>query len=64
MVKLIKKLSNEFFNLKKNTREGPSRPRNFHPFFKRNDNQIKPPKVPQLTLNMDKFGMDNLSYYY
>ena len=34
MVKLVKKLSNEVLDLKKNVDEGPSRPKNFFPFFK------------------------------
>jgi hypothetical protein len=64
MVKLVKKLSNEVVYLKKNIGEGSSKPRPFHPFFKRNENPPKPPEVPSLTLNMDDFGMDNLCSYH
>jgi len=64
MVKLVKKLLNEVVDLKKNAREGPSRPRPFQPLFKRNDNPPKPLEVPQLTLNMDNFGMDNFYFYH
>jgi hypothetical protein len=64
VVKLVKKLSNEVVDLKKNVGEGPSRPRPFHPFFKRNDNPPKPPEVPQLTLNLDTFGSDNFFSYH
>jgi hypothetical protein len=64
VVKLVKKLSNEVVDLKKNVGEGPSRNRPFHPFFKRNDNHPKPPEVPQLTLNLDTFGNDNFFSYH
>jgi len=64
IVKLVKKLSNEVVNIKNNSKEGTSRPRPFHPFFKRNDNPPKPPKVPQIALNMDSFGRDNLCSYH
>jgi hypothetical protein len=64
VVKLVKKLSNEVVDLKKNIGEGPSRNRTFHPFFKRSDNQHKPPEAPQLTLNLDTFGSDNFYSYH
>jgi hypothetical protein len=64
VVKLVKKLSNEVVDLKKNVGEGISRPRPFRPFFKRIDNFRKPPEVPQITLNLDKFGMDNFYSYH
>jgi hypothetical protein len=33
VVKMVKKLSNEVVDLKKNVGEGSSKPRNFHPIF-------------------------------
>jgi hypothetical protein len=33
VVKLVKKLSNEVVDLKKNVGKGPSRPKNFYPIF-------------------------------
>jgi len=64
VVKLVKKLSNEVVDVKKNVGEGPSRTIPFHSFFKRNDNHPKPPKVPQLMLNTDTFGSDNFCSYH
>jgi hypothetical protein len=64
VVKLVKKLSNEVVDLKKNTREGPSNPRPFHPFFNKNENASKPIEVPSLTLKLDEFGMENLCSYH
>jgi hypothetical protein len=64
VVKLVKKLSNEVVDLKKNVGEGSSRPRTFHPFFKRNDNPPRPPEAPQIALNLDSFDKDNLCSYH
>jgi hypothetical protein len=61
---LVKKLSNEVFNLKKNTGERTSRNIPFHPFLNKNDNQPKPSEAPQLTLNLDTFGNDNFYSYH
>jgi len=64
VVKLVKKLSNEVVDLKKNVRKEYSKPRNFGPFFKRNDNPPRPLEVPQIELNLDSFGKDNLCSYH
>ena len=64
MVKLVKKFSNEVVDLRKNVDEGSSRPRTFHPVFKRNENTPRPPEVTQIALNLDNFRKDNLFSYH
>jgi hypothetical protein len=64
VITLIKNLSNEVVDLKKNVDEGSSKKKPFIPFFKNNNNPPKPPKPLGLTLNMDDFGMDNFFSYH
>jgi hypothetical protein len=45
VVKLVKKLSNEVVDLKKNVGEGSSKNKYFFPFFKKMDNPPKPPET-------------------
>jgi hypothetical protein len=63
VLKLVKTLSNEVVDLKKNVGEGSSQ-QIFLTFFKKTNNQTKPPETPNLTLNLDELGMDNLYSYH
>jgi hypothetical protein len=64
VVKMVKKLSNEVVDLKKNVGEGSSKPRTFRPFFKKPDNLPQPPEPPHMDFNLDSFNNDNFCSYH
>ena len=64
VVKLVKKLSNEVVDLKKNIGEGSPKPRTFLPFFKRQHSLPKPPKPPHMDFNLDSFNNDSFFSYH
>jgi hypothetical protein len=64
VVKMVKKLSNEVVDLKKNVGEGSSKLKNFLPFFKKPYNPPQPPEPPHMDFNLDSFSNDNFFSYH
>jgi hypothetical protein len=64
VIKMVKKLSNEVVDLKKNVGEGSSKPQNFLPFFKRPDSPPKPPEPPHMDFNLYSFSNDIFFSYH
>jgi hypothetical protein len=61
---LVKKLSNEIVDLKKNSGEGTSNLRTFRPFYRKAITSPKPPKPTNFNLNLEDVGMDNYYTYH
>jgi hypothetical protein len=61
---MVKNLSNEVVELKKNVGEGSSKPQTFHPFFKKPNNSPQPPETPHMDFNLDNFSNDKKNSYH
>jgi hypothetical protein len=64
VVKMVKKLSNEIMDLKKNVGEGSSKPQNFNIFFNKPINLPQPPKPPYMAFNLDRLNNDKFCSYH
>jgi len=61
---LVKKISNEIVDLKKNSGEGISNKRNYKPYYKKPITTSKPPELVNLNLNLEDVAMDNYCNYH
>ena len=64
VVKLVKKLSNEVVDMKKNVGEGSSKPQNCFHFFKRQYIPPKPLNITHMSFNLYSFSNYNFYSYH
>jgi hypothetical protein len=64
VLKLVNKLSNEVVDLKRNVSKGSSHRKPFRDFYRKTNNQPKPPKYSNPNMNLDEFFIGNLCSYH